>query len=285
MMRQIDYYPLTATPFKRNLTYTEVAPCKQLESYVRCFWGTGQPVIHRVREESAEIVVPDTCVDIIYYIDYTENKVSGGFCGVNDHSFYAYSEEKQGHTWATFAIRFFAWTAYVFAEDSLKSTLNAFDEVGARFEWLDRLLRPKLLELKAMREKISYTERLLIWKVNHMRENEIVNGAVNHILTGKGALGVSDLARNTFVSSRQLERLFHEYLGITPKKLSNLVRYQYLWRDILYEPDFCIQDAVHRYGYTDQPHLLREFKRYHSIDVHSAKALAYKYVGNIQDIL
>lgn len=38
--------------------------------------------------------------------------------------------------------------------------------------------------------------------------------------------------------SRQLERLFHEYIGMTPKKLGKLVRYQFLWNGSsdLFEP-------------------------------------------------
>ena len=79
-----------------------------------------------------------------------------------------------------------------------------------------------------------------------MKENRIVNGAIDNILISKGALTVSDLAKESFVSTRQLERLFHEYVGITPKKLSNLIRYQLLWRDILREPDFNVLNAVYK---------------------------------------
>lgn len=97
-------------------------------------------------------------------------------------------------------------------------------------------------------------------------------------------MGIANLAKESFVSTRQLERLFHEYVGITPKKLSNLIRYQFLWRDILCEPDFDALSAVHKFGYTDQSHLLREFKRYHSMDIHNARIIAFKDVGNIQEV-
>ncbi|MDE7333475.1 MAG: helix-turn-helix domain-containing protein [Lachnospiraceae bacterium] len=284
MIKNTFYYPLTATPFKRNSSYTEITPCRQLKSYVRCFWGTEQPVIQRAEEHTDQIVIPDTCADIIYYIDHTKNTVSGGFCGVNDHSFYVQEEGKAGHSVSTFAIRFYAWSVYAFAEDSLKSTANTYDEIGTRFEWIDRAVRPKLLELKSIQEKASYAEQLLTGKVINPRENEIVNHAVNCILINKGAMGVTALAKELFVSSRQLERLFHEYIGITPKKLSNLIRYQFLWRDILWEPDFNILNSVHKYGYTDQSHLLHEFKRYHSMDIHSAKSMAFENVGKLQDI-
>ena len=110
-----------------------------------------------------------------------------------------------------------------------------------------------------------------------------MKNAVNNILMHKGSLEISNLAKESFVSSRQLERLFHEYVGITPKKLSNLVRYQFLWRDILCNSNFNIMDAVHRYGYSDQSHLLHEFKRYHSMDIQSAKMMAMNNVENIQD--
>lgn len=198
------YRPLTATPFKRNSFYTENPPSKELQSYIRCYWGTENSLIQIENDNTPELVIPDTCVDIIYHIDYTDNIVTGGFCGVNDCSFHAHNNGTIGHTVSTFAIRFYAWSAYAFCDDSLQSTMNGYFDVGSRFEWLDKIIRPKLLE-----------------------------------------------------------RLFHEYVGITPKKLSNLIRYQFLWRDSLCEPDFDVLSAVYKFGYTDQSHLLREFKRYH----------------------
>lgn len=49
------------------------------------------------------------------------------------------------------------------------------------------------------------------------------------------------------------------------------------------EPDFDLLNAVHKYGYTDQSHLLREFRKYHSMDIHRARTLAFQDVGNIQE--
>ena len=277
------YHPLTAAPFKRNIYYTEAAPCKELHSYIRCYWGTEIPLMQVESDGVPELVIPDTCVDIIYHIDYTENTVSGGFCGINDCSFHAHSDGTMGHEVATFAIRFYAWSAYAFADDSLKSTINGYFDVGSRFEWLDKIIRPKLLELKTLKEKASFVENLLLKRLSNMKENIVVNNTIKNILINKGSLDVSNLAKESFISTRQLERLFHEYIGITPKKLSNLIRYQFLWRDVLYEPNFEVLSAVHKYGYTDQSHLLREFKRYHSVDIHRARTIAFKDVGNIQD--
>lgn len=283
MNNKILYYPLTATPFKRNNFYTELSSCKELRSYIRCYWGTESPLVQIENDCESEIVIPDTCVDIIYQIDYTDNTVTGGFCGINDHSFHTHGRRDTRHVVSTFAIRFYAWSAYVFADDSLKSTMNGYFDAGSRFEWLDKIIRPKLLELKNIREKASFVEQLLLKRLFDVKENVIVDNTIKNILVNKGFLEISELARESFISTRQLERLFKEYVGITPKKLSNLIRYQFLWRDILFEPNFEVLNAVHKYRYTDQSHLLHEFKRYHSMDIHKARVVAFKDVENIQD--
>lgn len=284
MSHKIPYHPLTATPFKRNMSYTELDPCQELRPYIRCYWGTERTFIQGENDRAPEMVIPDTCADIIYYINDRDHTVSGGFCGINDHSFYLPEESGGGHAVTTFAIRFYAWSVYAFAEDSLRSTMNGYFETASFFEWLDRKLRPGLPQLQTLQEKALFAERLLLKKLSDVKENKIVNHTVHNILQGKGSLGVSDLAKEAFTSTRQLERLFHEYVGITPKKLSNLVRYQFLWRDILLEKDFDVLNAVHKYGYTDQSHLLREFRRYHSMDIRNARMLAFHDVENIQDV-
>lgn len=283
MNSNIIYQPLTAVPFRHNLTYKEIFPDMALQPYIRCFWGSEKPYIQTEENASPEIVVPDTCVDIIYQIDYTDNAVSGSFFGINDRSFFACMNGKSGHLMATFAIRFYAWNAYLFSDDSFRGTANGCYEVGERFGWLDKALGDKLFEKKTLAEKITYVQQLFIKKMDGLKRQEIVNHAISNMLIHRGSLEISHLARDAFVSSRHLERLFHEYVGITPKKMSNLIRYQFLWRDILFHPNFDILDAMYKFGFTDQAHLMREFKRYHSMNIRKARELALHCVENIQE--
>lgn len=39
------YHPLTATPFKRNTSYTKLSLYKELHPYIRCYWGTEKTII------------------------------------------------------------------------------------------------------------------------------------------------------------------------------------------------------------------------------------------------
>lgn len=300
--------PLTATPYKHNETYQEILPAiPELAKYIRCYWGSTKPYIQTEEHTVPSIVIPDTCVDIIYNIDHTANTVDGGFCGINDASFCNSADRKYGHLISTFAIRFYAWGAYAFSEDSLRDTLNGYYDVRSRFMWIDRILRQQLFEKHSLQERSAAVEEGILKKVSavekdtvagcacatiddgkstftKVRQNSVIDCAVSLILLRKGNIGALQLARECFVSSRQLERLFHEHIGITPKKLCNLVRYQCLWSELLSNPGFHAADAVYRYGYTDQSHLMREFKRYHTMDISQARKRAYENVGNIQYI-
>ncbi|MEH2947055.1 AraC family transcriptional regulator [Lachnospiraceae bacterium 56-18] len=283
--RNISYIPLTATPFRRSDQHREAGIVNpELTKYIRCFWGSKKPY-REIRESiDTSVIIPDTCVDIIYQIDHTESTVTGNFCGINDASFLYREQARTGHLVSVFAIRFYAWGAYPFAEASLTDTLNEYCDVPSRFRRLDEILRPQLLEKQSLKERIAIAEKIFLDQLSAIRQNDSIDNAVKQILLHKGALSAKTLARESFISSRQQERLFREYIGITPKKLCNLVRYQCLWSEIISNPNFRILDAVCKYGYTDQSHLMREFKRYHTMNIKEAKSFAYKDVANIQYI-
>lgn len=285
-MKNMFYKPLTATPFKRDEKYKEVQPQNQeLAKYIRCFWGSEKPYLKKEKSAVVSLVVPDTCVDIIYRIDYTENRITGVFCGINDSSFCDRDDTECGHMISIFAIRFYAWGAYAFSEDFMKDTINGFYDVQSRFCWLDKMLRQQLLEKHSLEERSRIAEEILLQRMFKIRQHPIVDHAVKQMIMFKGTQSAAGLAEECVVSSRHLERLFHEYIGITPKKLCNLVRYQCLWNEIVINPGFQVLDAVYEYGYADQSHLMREFKRYHTMDIQKAKMYAYHNVGNIQYFL
>lgn len=249
-----------------------------LRPYVRCFWSGEEKGDGGGTAGTSEIVVPDTCVDIIYRIDRTDNTVIARFNGINDRSFYAHHARQTGHETEVFAIRFYAWSAYVFSEDSFSGTVNGNYDVRERFGWLDRELRTRLVWPGTLTDKIQFTEKLLMKKLNTGRHNETVDGAICGILSHYGTLGIARLSGESFVSGRHLERLFQEYIGMSPKKLSNLVRYQFLWNDIVRQRYFDMQDAVYRYGFTDEAHLMREFKRYHTMNIREARKAAFQFL-------
>ena len=49
------YHPLTATPFKRNTSYTKLSSYKELHPYIRCYWGTEKTIIQNKKDATPEL--------------------------------------------------------------------------------------------------------------------------------------------------------------------------------------------------------------------------------------
>ena len=79
------FKPLTANPFRHTVNYMEFEPCAALKPYIRCFWGARKPYSPAIRSVSPQkLVIPDTCMDIIFSVNYTENRIRNIFSGISD---------------------------------------------------------------------------------------------------------------------------------------------------------------------------------------------------------
>ncbi len=254
------YRPLTAAPFRSSAYYREVLPIPALRPWIRCFWESSGG------DACSTLVTPDSCMDILF--DLAGEKA--GFCGIDDRMVWA-----AGGGGYCFAIRFYPWTAGIFAEDTLKSTRNARCEATQYFGKLEAFLRSRLETVNTLEERAALAEQWLLERLDLTKASADVLQASWELVRAGGNLRIEDLSRSLHVSSRQLQRLFRENMGISPKKLAGLIRYQNLWRDVLYARSFDIRDAVLKYGYTDQAHLLHDFRKYHMLSLTDARNYAY----------
>lgn len=277
------YNPITATPFKCTGDYMEFTPCDALKPYIRCFWGSREPFTQNENTATAtSLVTPDTCMDIIFRVDYRNNKIETSFCGIDDRTFFSHHNGIEKKTAFTFAIRFYAWGAALFAEESMRNTKNSFLGASCHFRKIKSELEKHLFDVTDIYTLIPIAEKILLNHLQEKNRNQIVFQSIFEILKNKGNLLMTDLNREVLIGSRQLERLFIEYVGISPKSLASLVRYQYLWSELLNNKNFHMADAVFKYGYSDQAHLYHDFKKYHSMSIADAKKYAMQNVGNIQ---
>lgn len=266
------YHPITGTPFQADETYREVAPCAALAPYIRCFWGSERPLPEHPHEGG--IIIPDTCMDIIFHIDYAQNRIGSAFCALDEHSYRTGASEASGGLAATFAIRFYAWTACLFAEDSLRGCANAHYPVNAFFRRIESTLTPVLFDEITLEGKVRAAEQVLLALLAPEKADAAVLNAVHHMLRTSGRARIGEVSAALALSNRQLERRFDATMGLSPKAFSSLVRYQLLWQDMALNPRFHALDAVDKFGYTDQAHLLHDFRSRHLMSPREAVALA-----------
>ena len=86
--------------------------------------------------------------------------------------------------------------------------------------------------------------------------------AVAVALALKGMISVTDLARAANVSPRQLERLFHERVGVSPKQFVRIVRFQEVLRATRSGRDSGWATVALEHGFYDQAHFINDFKTF-----------------------
>ena len=84
--------------------------------------------------------------------------------------------------------------------------------------------------------------------------------ALDTLTTTGGRAAVADLAETAGVSERQVERLFARHLGIPPKTVGRIVRFQGALRSLMADPGCPLGEVAAAAGYYDQAHFIRDFR-------------------------
>ena len=257
------YRPITATPFQNDETYCEITPCDALKPYICCFWGTKKPIISLQNNNSFGLVIPDTCMDIIFDVNYTKGTYSDMLCTVDENSYRTIGTISSTDFVSTFGIRFYAHTAILFSDASFKGSKNQCVELGVFMLRLKKELTPVIEKCVSLKDRVIATESVLLSYLNTQRINCNLYNSIHYMVSNRGRGTINDVCSHVAVSKRTLERVFNENMGISPKSYFSLVRYQLFWQDMIFKKNFNVFDAVEKYGYTDQSHLLKDFKRRH----------------------
>lgn len=266
------FRPATAHPFEKSLQYSELPPCAALKPYIRCFWGTFLPVSSPQPQESS-LVIPDGCMDIIFRVDLSKGSVSAYFCGLDENGWEGGSSVDQNRLSMTFSVRFYLWSAAAFAEDTLLNSVNTAFPAERLFHGFVREMSEFLLRGLTLRQNAEFAEKLLMKRLLRQPDENLMN-ALEYIISRNGRVSSADLSMHTGCTAKRLQRLFCGSIGASPKSVMSVIRYQLMWQEMLISPRFSVLDAVEKYGYYDQPHLLHDFKRRHLMTPQEALALA-----------
>jgi AraC-like DNA-binding protein len=85
---------------------------------------------------------------------------------------------------------------------------------------------------------------------------------IDNIKKHKGDISISELSSNTNLSSKQIERLFRKYIGYSAKKFANIMRFFYVFKDIIHRGTDDLSSIAYDFGYYDQAHFNKEFKKF-----------------------
>jgi AraC-like DNA-binding protein len=93
------------------------------------------------------------------------------------------------------------------------------------------------------------------------RRAQLLQAAVAAIEEADGNIGVNALARRLGTSASTLRRHFR-VLGLPPKRFASIVRFRRSHAFLHTTPGATWADAVEKFGYADQAHLVRNYHRF-----------------------
>jgi len=124
-------------------------------------------------------------------------------------------------------------------------------------------LEDRVLNETDIKNKIEHIENFVFKKLaDVLYPDKTLTGALKLINNHKGNISVSHLLNILPITEKQLERRFNQYIGISPKRFTAIVKLQYFLKNLqCHFPDTKIADIAYQSGYYDQAHLNNYFKR------------------------
>lgn len=93
-------------------------------------------------------------------------------------------------------------------------------------------------------------------------EPGLTERAANLIFQSRGMIKMDDLARQLYVSPRQLRRLYKADFGINPKYAARLKRFNYVNVSLTQNPGFSWQMFLDRGLFYDQSHFIKDYQEF-----------------------
>lgn len=247
-----------------------IEPKPELRPYVEAFWllesAFGLP------ESDISTAAPNGCPKLIIPCENSIFSIADGrislsstaqmyFVGNRDSSTRLYTSR---HTTAFLVIEFRPYGAYPILGASMSETSNGLWEVGSVFGKWGREVTEIIGNLPTLHEKIADIQEHLV-RLLLSRRNRDVNPVVIHcvkaIRATSGRITVAELERSTGYSRRYLDALFQRQVGLPPKTLAGIARFQKFYRQWGLGESFD-QWKIELYEhYYDQAHFSKEFRK------------------------
>ncbi|MDE6354501.1 MAG: helix-turn-helix transcriptional regulator [Prevotella sp.] len=117
-------------------------------------------------------------------------------------------------------------------------------------------------------ESVDILERWLLTRINPTLNIRRIDCSIGELMRTP-SVSVNVLSDNACLSRKQYERVFRDQVGMNPKEYARVVRFQKaMWMQQCGSRDYAY--IAHHCGYSDQSHLIRDFK---AMSGHTPKSL------------
>lgn len=245
------------------MDYREWPPHPALVPYVRAYWT----LRGGAAESTPQPVLPDGSSELVVHRErpFRRHTAEGGAERQSDRLFVGQMQapvflEASGDA-DVVGIRFRPHGAFALLGCPQQTLAGAIPEVDALgVPWLAQATR-RAQEAPTRRAALGHLEEALLARARcpGPGRDPRVMAAVEAIERAGGDVRIDGAAAQVGTSRRHLERLFLEHVGVGPKALARLLRFQRAAARVVGEPAAPLAAVSGDSGYFDQSHMIRDF--------------------------
>ncbi len=248
------------------MLYREIPPAIHLRDLVKCYWVLQSGGAGRVR--NAERILPDGCVEVVFNFSDPFHHLRDDREAVSQPAALVVGQMRAhmliqpGRAIDLFAIRFRPGGAFPFFGFPLRALTDVADDLTLLHDPEFAAMRSALAEAPDTRARVDTVEHALTRRASrHGPSDALVGAALDLLREAPAHRPIVGLASQLGVGVRQLERRFDRSVGLPPKIMSRIFRFQRLLRT-LQAPLGTTPAARPAHGYYDESHLIRDFKAF-----------------------
>ncbi len=150
--------------------------------------------------------------------------------------------------------------AFPFLDRSAKDCTDSIQPLptGTGFDWVYGVLENFETPLAA----IDPIERCLRQTAKRFSPPTDLKTALARLERSDGTERIGTICDDLGCSRQRMNRLFEQFIGVSPKKYSRLVRFHRVFQHLQLTPEPDWADTAIQFGYYDQAHLIQEFQEF-----------------------
>ncbi|MGM7683706.1 AraC family transcriptional regulator [Cytobacillus sp. Hm23] len=254
----------------RVLDISYIPPSRRLREFIDCYWiwesNNGNQQIKLPR------VLPSINIEMIFHyqsptIFINHKKIPSKLpdahvVGIQKSYIDLHATGKIG----MIAVRFLPGSFHHFCNETMANFTNNLNSITEIWGKLGDELQYQIKDSSTLKQKVEIIEKYLLLLLNYYHKDtdhqKIQAYVIDKLTYPSSITTIKNLCNEINVSERQLQRIFHESIGVSPTFYRKLSTFAETSQKIcLYEGQKYL-DIIHEGGYYDQSHFINVFKQF-----------------------
>lgn len=245
--------------------FREYQPNYELRNHIDCVWFEDFTQQYN-QVGNTHLVIPDNTIELIFTEHSFERSFGNKKIEIGSHlaGLKTTPQQIKVNGPALLAIRFKPEGLYPFIKEGTSDLIDQAVHPEIIFGKEILYLQEQIEEEKSEVEKIRLVNAFLSAKLvaSSKKTDPYFHLFLKRIRSSKGQLSLKEMSKELTISPKTLQRKFSEYIGITPKKYSRLVRLTEAVKSFERNSTQPFSKLAHQFGFTDQMHFIKEVKAF-----------------------